>query len=83
MDKAKIDAATKMAWGAARIASGVVTATGHGVLGTACRNHHQMRLAVKFGAETIKKGVQTFRDGLDDWNRAQNPPAAKTTIQGE
>lgn len=70
MEKAKIDAATKMAWGALRIAGGVATATGHGAFGTFCRNHHQMRLAAKIAAESIKNGARTFRDGLDDWNRS-------------
>jgi len=83
MDNAKVEAAAKMAWGAARIAGGAATATGHGILGGFCRNHHQMRLAVKFGAESIKKGIQTLREGLDDWNRAQNPRAVQSNGQGE
>lgn len=70
MDKAKLGAAAKMAWGAFRVASGVATATGHGTLGAFCRSHHQMRTAALLARSSIRGGIETFRDGLDDWHRA-------------
>jgi hypothetical protein len=72
MDKAKLGAAAKMAWGAFRVAGGIATATGHGTLGAFCRNHHQMRVAAAIAKGSIQNGVKSFREGLDDWNRANS-----------
>lgn len=70
MNNAKIGAAAKMAWGAFRIAGAVATGTGHGLLGSYFRSHHQMNSARLIAKRGIEKGSQAFRDGLNEWRQA-------------
>lgn len=70
MNKAKLEAAGKMAFGAGRVLSGLAMGTGHGLLGTWMRNHHQMRVAMLMGKRSVEAGARTFREGLDEWNDA-------------
>ena len=68
--KAKLIAAGKIALGSARIASGLVTATGHGLIGAACRNHHMMNLAVRIGVKSGIAGRNQLDEGLAEWKQA-------------
>jgi hypothetical protein len=71
-EKAKLVAAGKIALGTARMASAVATATGHGIIGGFCRNHHGMRLAFHLGKLGLKGGREQFEEGLADWKRADS-----------
>lgn len=53
----------KMAVGAARIASGIATATGHGLVGAYCRNHHMMAMASRIAKSSCEGGAKMFKEG--------------------
>ena len=57
--------AGKVALGAARVVSGVVTATGHGLLGGLLRSHHMTAHAVRLGSASIKAGARQVQEALD------------------
>jgi X-X-X-Leu-X-X-Gly heptad repeat protein len=65
----QLKGAGKMATGAARVIGGVVTATGHGVVGGFLRSHHMTAHAVRLGANSIKSGTKQIQDGLSQFNR--------------
>lgn len=69
IDKAKLDAAAKMAVGAARVASGVMTAAGHGMLGSFLKSHHMTRQAMMLGKMSVEGGARQFSEGLEAWRR--------------
>ena len=64
----KLKAAAKMVKGAAQVVSGVVTGTGHGVVGTALKNAHMTRGAAELGKRSIKKGAKNCEDGMREFN---------------
>jgi hypothetical protein len=66
----KLKAAGKVAWGAARIASGIATATGHGLLGAICRQHHVMHSALRYGQHSAESGLKTLKAGVAEWQDA-------------
>ena len=67
--KDKMVAAGKVALGAARIASGIATATGHGLIGSYCKSHHQMGVAARLAKSSVEGGSEMIRDGWRDLNR--------------
>ena len=67
--KAKLFAAAKMAVGAARVVSGVATATGHGMIGSFLKSHHMTRQAMMMGKLSVQGGAKHFSEGLRDWRR--------------
>ncbi len=69
ISKQKLSAATKMAFGAARVASGVLTATGHGLIGSFLKSHHMTRQAVILGKMSVEGGSKHFTEGLQEWRR--------------
>lgn len=70
--KAKLIAAGKIGLGAARMASAVATATGHGLIGGFCRNHHGMRLAFHLGKLGLQGGRRQLDEGLAEWESAKS-----------
>ena len=66
-----LKAAGKIVKGAAQIVSGTATATGHGLIGSYCRSHHMMGAAARLGTNSVKKGVDSIKEGLEDWKRAE------------
>lgn len=70
-EKRKLAAAGKIAGGILRMGSAVATATGHGLIGSALKQHHQTHLAVRLGKMGFEGGQKMFRQGLDDWKRAE------------
>jgi hypothetical protein len=69
LTKKKIMAAGKIAFGVARMLSGVATATGHGVVGTYLKNHHMQRQALQLGKMGFEAGQKTLERGIEDWKR--------------
>ena len=68
--KRKLFAAGKIALGSARIVSGAMTATGHGILGAASRKYHFVPAALRIAKNSVEGGMEMIQDGLDDWKRA-------------
>ncbi|MDE2619300.1 MAG: hypothetical protein KGL54_03960 [Sphingomonadales bacterium] len=66
---AKAKAAGTIALGAGRVASGILMATGHGLIGSFLRKHHMMRHAMRMGSESVKGGLKMVDDGLDEWKK--------------
>lgn len=71
-EKAKLVAAGKIALGTARMASAVATATGHGLIGTFCRNHHGMKLAIHIAKLGLRGGRKQLDEGIAEWKRADS-----------
>lgn len=69
--KEKIKAAGKIALGAARVVSGIVTATGHGILGTYLKNHNMRAQALRLGKASTEAGGKMFDEGVKDWEKAK------------
>ena len=64
--KKKIFAGAKIGYGAVRCGSAIALACGHGLLAIAVRKPmQQMHLANML----LKAGQETFKEGVDDWNR--------------
>jgi len=70
VNKRKWLAVGKMALGAGRVASGIATATGHGLVGAALSRHHLTLVGVRLGKSSVEGGLKTLNEGLDDWKRA-------------
>jgi hypothetical protein len=68
--KSKLAAAGKMAFGMARIGSGLATATGHGIIGSVLKNNGHMPTALRIAKSSIEGGKEAFDEGLADWNKA-------------
>jgi hypothetical protein len=60
----KLKGAANMVVGAARVVSGVATATGHGIVGAALRKHHMTAQALRLGQMSAKAGAEQFQRGL-------------------
>ena len=69
--KAKLKAAGKIALGVFRIASGIVTGTGHGLIGAYCKKHHMIGKAVLLGKAGIEGGGKMLGEGVEDWKKAK------------
>ncbi len=69
LKKQKLKAAGKIAFGAFKMTSGVLTATGHGLMGGYLRRHHMMQAAIRLGANSVKSGTETITEGLDEWKK--------------
>lgn len=70
-EKRKLAAAGKIAAGIFRMGSAVATATGHGMLGSALSQHNKWHVAARLGKLGFEGGQKMFREGLDDWKRAE------------
>lgn len=68
-DSDKLKAAAKIVAGAAQVVSGVVTATGHGLVGGYLRQHHMTAQAMMLGKKSVESGSKRFREGLREWNQ--------------
>jgi len=60
----KLKGIGKMSLGAARVIGGLMTGTGHGLLGGFLRSHHMTYAAVRIGKNSIDAGGKMFRQGL-------------------
>lgn len=65
--KRKVMAAGKVALGVGRIAGGVVTATGHGILGGFLRSHHMTRAALQVGKAGVEGGAKMVKEGMKEF----------------
>lgn len=70
MSSEKAKAARKMITGAGQVISGVVTGTGHGVVGGMCRNSGMMSGAQAIGRQSLRNGQKKFNEGLKEWKEA-------------
>ncbi|WP_395738319.1 hypothetical protein [Prosthecobacter sp.] len=68
--KEKLAAAGKIAYGAARVVGSIVTATGHGIIGSYCRQHHMMNAAARLASDGLKNGGKSIEEGIERWKRA-------------
>lgn len=68
--KSKLSAVGKIAFGAARIGSGIATATGNGLIGAALRKHHHMPTALRIAKSSIEGGQKSINEGLAEWKKA-------------
>lgn len=73
MNEEKLKAAGKMAFGAARIASGLATAGGKGLIGGYCRNHGLMSAAYRLAQSSVSAGTAMLEAGWAEWNAASAP----------
>jgi hypothetical protein len=67
--KNRIEAGAEIAFGTAKIISGALMATGHGLIGSYLKSHHHMRTAAVYGSRGIKSGVEHIKSGVDQWKR--------------
>jgi hypothetical protein len=49
---------------------GIMTATGHGLVGSFLRSHHMTLTALRLGKMSMEGGAKQFKQGLDDLKRA-------------
>lgn len=70
MTEKKLKAAGKVALGAARIASGIATATGHGLLGSMLRQRHMLMQAAHLGRASAEGGLNMLKQGMAEWQEA-------------
>lgn len=68
--KEKIKAGAKIVFGAARIVTGLITATGHGLVGAYLRNHHMQGAALRLGKASAEAGGKMLDEGVKDWEKA-------------
>ena len=57
---------SKIVLGTSQMIGGVVTATGHGLIGTFCNQHHCLPAAIKYGTEQFEKGAKKIEDGFNE-----------------
>jgi hypothetical protein len=69
---ARMKACGKVALGAAKMVSGVVTATGHGLVGTYCRNHRAIQAAIALGVYSLASGTEMIEHGIAEFKDASN-----------
>jgi hypothetical protein len=62
----KLKGVGKVSLGAARVIGGLMTATGHGLLGGFLRSHHMAHAAYRIGKSSLEAGGKMFRQGLED-----------------
>ena len=77
MNEQKLKAAGKMAFGAARIVSGLATAGGKGLIGGYCRSHGMLHAAYRLAESSVHAGTAMLEAGWAEWNAASAP--AKST----
>ncbi|MFO0865264.1 MAG: hypothetical protein U0744_11555 [Gemmataceae bacterium] len=68
----KLKAVGKIAMGVAQTASGIATATGHGIVGSFLRNHGAAASGMRLGTESAKKGMKAIEDGIRDYGKARD-----------
>jgi hypothetical protein len=66
----KFKAGAKIAMGAGRMVSGVLTATGHGLVGSFLKSHHLMRQGMILAKHSIEGGKKQFDKGLEEWKNS-------------
>jgi hypothetical protein len=66
--KRELLAVGKMALGSARIASGIATAVGKGLVGTYCGNHNLTRVGMTVARLSMKGGAKQFEEGWNEWH---------------
>lgn len=66
--KKKALAAGKVALGVGRIASGIVTATGHGLVGGFLKSHHMTQAAVRLGKAGVEGGAKMVKEGMKEFD---------------
>ena len=66
----KLNAAKKIAKGSLDIVSGVMTATGKGILGAAAKEQHMMGTAARYGVLKVRRGRASISEGIEEWKRA-------------
>ncbi|WP_033927322.1 hypothetical protein [Sphingomonas sp. 35-24ZXX] len=74
MNEQKLKAAGKMAVGAARIVSGLATASGKGLMGSYFRNHGMLNAAVRVAEHSVNAGTAMLEAGWAEWNAASTAP---------
>jgi hypothetical protein len=67
--KRKLAAAGTVAFGAGRIAMGLATATGRGLMASMLGSHH-MLAAGRIAADGIESGTRMIDDGIAEWRAA-------------
>ena len=76
MNQQKLKAAGKMAFGAARIVSGLATAGGKGLIGGYCRSHGMLHAAYRLAESSVNAGTAMLEAGWAEWNAASTPANA-------
>lgn len=66
--KKQLKAVGKIALGAVKMASGVATTLGHGLLGGYLRAHSQPWVRYRLGKIGLQSGLDMFNDGLKELN---------------
>lgn len=67
LTKKKIVAAGKIAFGVARMISGIATGTGHGIVGAYLKNHRMQSQAMQLGKMGFEAGQKCANEGIDEW----------------
>lgn len=73
MSNARAKAASKILVGAGQFVSGAMTATGHGIVGTVCRNSGMMSSARVIGRRSCQDGKKNLTEGMNEWRQANRP----------
>ena len=68
-DRDRLKAYGKVAYGSLKVASGLLMATGHGLVGAYLRNHGQMNAAIRASTCTCRSGKQLVESGLAELKR--------------
>lgn len=69
-DKGKFVAAGKIAVGVGQMGGAILTATGHGLIGSFLKQHHMTHLGMHLGKKGIEGGQRKLREGLAAWKQA-------------
>jgi hypothetical protein len=64
--KKELMAIGKIALGGARIASGIATAAGKGLLGAYCKNHHLKQAGMMMARSSVHGGMKMIGDGMKE-----------------
>ncbi len=70
MTSKQIKAIATIVFGAGQAVNGAVTATGHGMFGTMCRNSRLMGIALCVGKRSMDKGKARVAEGMKEWREA-------------
>jgi hypothetical protein len=70
--KQKLAAAGKIGFGALKIGSGVMMATGHGLYGAWARKTHHMSSAMRMGANSVESGSKHIKAGIAQWKQTDS-----------
>lgn len=66
MTKQTASGLTKIGFGSLRIASGILTVAGKGLLGGYLKRHDLHSVAIRVAGESIKGGFAMCRDGVEE-----------------